>query len=148
MLHPRLTFLGYGQLFSAYGRYEGFFQAASAGAPIRLRDLVPTAEGHPGFHNAGLNLSLVVRWEYRLGSTLYAVYTHAAASLPIADAEEAPATLAPRRLFEGPAVDGFLVKWSYWWDLCSAGRAEPQIPCASRRRAAAACCWAAVPRAG
>jgi hypothetical protein len=113
---PRLTFQAYAQLFSAFGRWERFFQAASPDrAPIRIRDLAPTDLTHPGFHDAGLNVNLVMRWEYRLGSTLYAVYTHASQSLPAAG--EAPATLAPVDLFRGPAVDGFLVKWSYWWDL-------------------------------
>jgi hypothetical protein len=113
---PRLTFQAYAQLFSAFGRWERFFQAASPDrAPIRIGDLAPTDVTHPGFHEAGLNVNLVVRWEYRLGSTLYAVYSHGSQSLPAAG--EAPATLAPVDLFRGPAVDGFLVKWSYWWDL-------------------------------
>jgi hypothetical protein len=117
---PRLTFQAYAQLFSAFGHYDRFFLAASPDrAPIRIRDLEPTDQTQPGLHDAGLNVNLVVRWEYRLGSTLYAVYSHSSQSLPVVVGEggAAPATLAPVNLFRGPAVDGFLVKWSYWWDL-------------------------------
>lgn len=117
ILFPRLTIQGYAQLFSDYGHYARFFQADGADKIIRLGDLRPTAASHPGFHDVALNLSVVLRWEYRLGSTFYAVYTHASASRPLPDGVEAPATLSPRGLFAGPAVDGFMMKWSYWWDL-------------------------------
>jgi Domain of unknown function (DUF5916)/Carbohydrate family 9 binding domain-like len=118
VLFPRLTIQAYGQLFTAFGHYHAFFEAASPDrAPLRLRDLVVTGSTAPGFQRAALSVNLVLRWEYRLGSTIYAVYTHASESLPTGAGEAVPVTLAPENLFRGPATDGFMVKWSYWWDV-------------------------------
>jgi hypothetical protein len=103
---------------SAFGRYGQFFLAASPDRrPIHLADLVPTDTRTDGFHNAGLNINLVVRWEYRLGSTFFAVYTHAGESLPSAAGQPVPDTLAPTGLLTGRSTDAFMLKWSYWWDL-------------------------------
>jgi hypothetical protein len=55
-----------------------------------LRDLVPfggALPNNPDFQEGVLNVNVVLRWEYRLGSTL----------------------------FLAPASDVFLVKLSYWW---------------------------------
>jgi hypothetical protein len=117
-VHPRLTLRAYAQLFSAYGRYLGFLEGGSPeGRPVLLRDLAPTDKHHPGFHNAGLNVNLVMRWEYRLGSMLYLVYTHSGHTLDPPDGVEAPATLSPVGLSSGPATDGLMVKWARYWDL-------------------------------
>jgi hypothetical protein len=118
VLSPRVTLQAYAQLFSAFGRYGQFYQARSQGGPIRIADLQPAAyDGYPSFHNSALNLNLVFRWEYRLGSTLFLVYTRSQTELPVASGTVAPATLLPSRLGAGPATDVFLLKWSYWWSL-------------------------------
>jgi hypothetical protein len=116
---PRLVLQAYAQLFSAFGRYERFFASPPRPdrAPIHLADLVPTDLSKAGFHTAGLNVNLVLRWDYRPGATLFAVYTHARESLPTPDGVPVPATVEPVDLFRGRATDGFLVKWSYWWGL-------------------------------
>jgi hypothetical protein len=57
----------------------------------------------------------VLRWEYRLGSTLAAVYNRASESVPSPDG--VPATLAPMGLAAGRTADSHLVKWSYFWHL-------------------------------
>ncbi|HSN92219.1 MAG TPA: hypothetical protein VLS93_13395, partial [Anaeromyxobacteraceae bacterium] len=82
---------------------------------VALSDLAPvTYSGDPGSHDTVLNVNAVVRWEYRLGSTLFLVYTRSQSELPAAG--PAPAGVAPSGLFQGPLTDTFLVKWSYWWD--------------------------------
>lgn len=63
-------------------------------------------------------MNIVLRWEYRLGSTLFLVYQRAQAELGYADApgDRSPAaTLEPRGLAAGPAVDTVQVKWTYRW---------------------------------
>ncbi|HYO72181.1 MAG TPA: DUF5916 domain-containing protein [Archangium sp.] len=116
---PRLTLQAYAQLFTDFGRYGAFYEARSRGAPIRVdRDLVPSNYvGPPGFHDAALNLNLVLRWEYRLGSTLFFVYSRAQQEGAYPRGVTPPATLLPGNLFSGPTNDAFLVKWSYWWSV-------------------------------
>ncbi|HVG63797.1 MAG TPA: hypothetical protein VNA24_34855, partial [Hyalangium sp.] len=74
-----------------------------------------TAQADDDFYDVALNLNLVLRWEYRLGSTLFFVYTRSQQGLPAPEGEAPPATLLPRRLFSGPATDAVLLKWSYYW---------------------------------
>ncbi|HEX8439472.1 hypothetical protein, partial [Archangium sp.] len=78
--------------------------------------LVPVEhENTDDFHDVGLNLNLVLRWEYRLGSTLYVVYTHGQQRFPVADGVRPPRTLMPQGLLAGPANDALMVKWSWYW---------------------------------
>ncbi|WNG59955.1 carbohydrate binding family 9 domain-containing protein [Archangium gephyra] len=116
---PKLTLQAYAQLFTDFGRYGAFYEARSSGAPIRVdRDLTPSSYvGPPGFHDAALNLNLVLRWEYRLGSTLFLVYSRAQHEGPYPRGVTPPATLLPANLFAGPANDALLLKWSYWWSV-------------------------------
>jgi hypothetical protein len=119
LLSPRLTLQGYAQLFVATGRYGPYYRAAAAGGRIRAADLVPAAAppSLPDFHTTALNLSAVVRWEFRLGSTLYLVYTHVAAE-PGLSSGEVPATgLSPVGLGRGPTTDTLLLKWGWYWAL-------------------------------
>ncbi|HYO65003.1 MAG TPA: hypothetical protein VEU33_02870 [Archangium sp.] len=82
------------------------------------RDLTPSSDvGPAGFHDAALNLNLVLRWEYRLGSTLFLVYSRAQHEGPSPKGGTPPATLLPGNLFSGPANDAVLVKWSYGWSI-------------------------------
>jgi hypothetical protein len=118
VITPTLTLQAYAQLFSAYGSYFPFYRASSPGkAPILEANLIPTGEPEERYHTASLNVNLVARWEYRLGSTLFAVYTHAQEEPELADGEIAPATLLPALLGKGPSTDVFMIKWSYWWDV-------------------------------
>jgi hypothetical protein len=112
---PRLVCQAYAQLFTAYGRYGSFFEVVRVDEqPIRFEDLRPSTQRAEGFYRAGLRINLVMRWEYRPGSTLFAVYNHAAESV-LAPGEAVPVTLAPRGLAR--TEDTFLVKWSYFWHL-------------------------------
>ncbi|HZX40476.1 MAG TPA: DUF5916 domain-containing protein, partial [Myxococcaceae bacterium] len=131
---PRLTLQIYAQLFSAGAHYPELFSAsASAGERIevaQLQKLSSRPEGidNPDFHDAALNVNVVLRWEYRLGSTLYLVYARNQSALglsktidPVTGAvvkqQEPTSGLTPLRLGPGPTVDTFQVKWSYFFDL-------------------------------
>jgi hypothetical protein len=117
VLRPHLTLQGYAQLFTDYGLYGPFFEASSNGArtPIRFSAMTPTEAQADNFYDVALNLNVVLRWEYGLGSTLFLVYTRSQQGLPAPEGEPPPATVLPRRLFSGPATDAVLLKWSYYW---------------------------------
>ena len=118
VLTPTLTVQAYAQLFSAFGRYGPFYGALSTGQPIRISELAPAEySSDPSFHSAVLNLNLVLRWEYRLGSTLFLVYTRSQSSLPTRSGAPIPATLLPVGLGPGPTTEVFQLKWSYWWNI-------------------------------
>jgi hypothetical protein len=127
VLSPRLTLQAYAQLFAGSGRYGPYYTGtAPQGGLIRSRDLVlagpevPPGVDLPDFRESALNLSAVLRWEYRLGSTLFLVYTRNAAepdwsAPPPPGDPRPPMTLRPRNLAHGPTTDTFLVKWTWFW---------------------------------
>jgi Domain of unknown function (DUF5916) len=118
---PRLTLQLYAQLFLAYKHYDQF--ALFTGAPgqlgpvVRLSDLQPTSQlptVNPDLDEGVLNLNAVLRWEYRLGSVLYVVYTRSQApDLTLMTGELARLDIGALR--KGPAADVFLLKLTYWW---------------------------------
>ena len=117
---PRLSLQSYAQLFLASAHYSAFssFSAGSAEArpAIRLGDLRASAApaGNPDFQEGALNVNVVLRWEYALGSTLYAVYTRSQVPrAALLDGQLARLDLGALR--RGPASDAFLIKLSYWW---------------------------------
>ena len=131
---PRLTLQVYAQLFSAGAHYPQFFAAsATTGDRIHTYQLaplpgLPPGVDNPDFHDASLNMNVVLRWEYRLGSTLYLVYSRNQGVLgltktvdpttgEVVHQQEPTSGLTPLRLGPGPAVDTFQVKWSYFFDL-------------------------------
>jgi hypothetical protein len=79
---PRLTLQLYTQLFTANLVYDpavvAVVQPGRATVryqdlvPARPEDLAPVADGG----DVGLNVNVILRWEWRLGSTLYLVYAH------------------------------------------------------------------------
>ena len=60
---------------------------------------------------------MVLRWEYRLGSTLYLVDTRNQSVLGVAPGEEPTSGLLPPPAGTGPTVDTFQVKWPDFFDL-------------------------------
>ena len=118
VITPKLTLQAYAQLFTAFAHYGPYFQGSpAADGKIRLASLTPTTYSgdDPDFHDAALNVSVVARWEYRLGSTLFLVYSRSEAALPFPEGDS-PQTFYPANLAHGRTDDTFLVKWSYWWD--------------------------------
>ncbi len=117
VLTPDLTFQLYAQLYTDVGRYGPVYRGAQAGGKVLTSALLPAgASSAPGFQETGLNLNAVLRWEYRLGSVLYAVYTRSQQN-PAWDPANGPQPpTAPGPYWGGPTVDTFMVKWSYWWN--------------------------------
>ena len=79
---PRLTLQGYAQLFTAGISYGAPTRAAvDPGRPtVRLDDLRPAlasdAAPNADDRQVGLNLNVILRWEWRTGSTFFLVYAH------------------------------------------------------------------------
>jgi hypothetical protein len=116
VLAPRLTLQLYAQLYADSGHYDRYWRASTAGAaPIGPSDLRPDPHAiDPNFHHSALNLDFVLRWEYRLGSTLYLVYSRSQQELPWIPPGSPPADLWPRALGPGPTTDTLMVKWAVW----------------------------------
>ena len=130
---PRLTLQAYAQAYVASGHFSdlrgvGLTTSSTgmvtrmAGQKVYLSDLGAAAgpmAGQPGanpdFEEAAINANVVLRWEYRLGSTLYLVYTRS--QIPALDPTTfaPPATLSARHFGHGSTSDVVLLKLSYWW---------------------------------
>jgi hypothetical protein len=116
---PRLTLQAYVQAILESEHFSDFasFPALGAEAQVHLSDLRPVHFAvwqNPDFESGTINASLVARWEYRLGSTVYLVYTHSQNDSVVPSFGEGAgfdfAKVAPR-----PADDELLLKVSYWW---------------------------------
>src|SRR5207237_9263686 len=79
---PHITLQAYGQLFTAGISYGNQLSATvdRAGRPtVKLDQLValpPDQFVDANERQVGLNLNLILRWEWRTGSTFYLVYAH------------------------------------------------------------------------
>jgi hypothetical protein len=106
-------------LFVASGHYDEFTRylvAPGTRPTIRLGDLMPGSapQTNPDFEQGALNVNLVLRWEYQLGSVLYFVYSRAQSpSVTLASGEVGD--LSWQAVRRAPAVDVALIKLSYWW---------------------------------
>lgn len=117
---PRLTLQAFTQLFLASRHYWDFSSLSGepGGSPLiaHLRDLRPAAapSANPDVQEGVLNVNVVLRWEYILGSTLFVVYTRSQTPAQTLLPTEA-ARLDLGAIRRGPATDAFMVKLSYWW---------------------------------
>jgi hypothetical protein len=112
VITPRLTLELYAQLFTDYGRFGAFYSGvprpSDTIAPADLRRAAPPVT-RPDFVQASLRVNTVLRWEYRPGSALYAVYQRTGDAL-LSNVVPSTARLAPDLLDQGTATDVFLVK--------------------------------------
>lgn len=121
-LLPTLTLQFYSQLFFANRHYDSFsrFDAPSSRQRVTLdalmpQTLAPAAKPIPDSQQVTLNVNLVLRWEFRLGSVVYLVYTRAQSPPVDLPAMQAPRLdIAPLRNNAG-SVDAVMMKISYWW---------------------------------
>jgi hypothetical protein len=116
---PCLTLQTYAQPFVAANHYHDFSTSAASrvgpGATIPLVGLVD-GSGDGIEHDtkeATLNLNVVLRWEYALGSTIFLVYTRS--QNPAVAVQPLGLDFHPL-LRAHPAVDVFMAKMSYRWD--------------------------------
>ncbi len=116
---PRLTLQVYAQLFLASGNYSLFtaVDGSGAGSRLPLDRFYPVAAPvtSPDFREGALNANVVLRWEWRPGATLIAVYTHSHAQTPFDAITEGYGRLRLTRFTTGPATDLFLLKLTAPW---------------------------------
>jgi hypothetical protein len=117
---PEITLQLYTQLFLARVRYGPFFVfPVGPGQHIPLAALLPldpavTPPPAADTTTATLNVNVVFRWEYRLGSTLFLVYTRA--QNPALTPAPGGTGFEIRPLLQGrAAVDVLMLKLAYWW---------------------------------
>jgi hypothetical protein len=117
---PRLTLQTYAQVFLASGHFTDLkAMPAIPGEKIQLADLAaaPALQTppvpSPDFEEAALNLNVVFRWEYRLGSTLFFVYSRS--QVPSIASFTPPASLQLHALGTRASADVLMLKLSYWW---------------------------------
>jgi len=118
---PRLTLQAYAQLFLASGHYSDIsqFQSNPSGPRplVHVTSLTPYAGAlgyNPDFEQGVLNVNVVLRWEYMLGSTLYLVYTRAQVPTTVLG-PTAIGNLDLGAVGRAPTSDAALVKVSFWW---------------------------------
>ncbi|MEP6860719.1 MAG: DUF5916 domain-containing protein [Deltaproteobacteria bacterium] len=113
---PRATLQLYGQLFGESVAYRDFATAPAGEREVLVSELAPISAPSvaTGTSRALLNASVVFRWEWRLGSTLYVVYSRAqSADRTFAAMEDAPISWTSGLGTASTQV--FLIKASYWW---------------------------------
>lgn len=116
---PVLTFQAYAQAFTAFGRYSRWKVLTSKDArpDVTFAGLAPASAPvgeDPTFASGAFNVNLVLRWEVRLGSTLYLVYTHGQVDDRTPRFDQA-GQFDLRLVVPRSAADVFLMKASYWW---------------------------------
>jgi hypothetical protein len=115
---PELSLQFYTQLFLASVHYSSFFvyPKTSFREEVPFDALKPAGApaSSPDSEQATLNVNLVLRWEYRLGSTLFLVYTRAQTpALTVLPGGAASFQVAP--IWQGKASDDVLMlKLAYW----------------------------------
>jgi hypothetical protein len=115
---PELSLQVYSQAFLARVHYPTFFQGTVTGARQRLElsSLTPatTATSHDSLTST-LNVNVVLRWEYHLGSTAFLVYTRAQTPA-LVPAPGGATSLDARPILDGrAAVDVIMLKLAYWF---------------------------------
>jgi hypothetical protein len=113
---PELSLQWYTQLFLARVEYGPYFTVTQRpGGRVQLADLMPElTPATADTETATLNINVVLRWEYHLGSTLFVVYTRAQNPALVPSVNGASFELRP--LLRGQAADNVLmVKLAYWF---------------------------------
>jgi hypothetical protein len=119
---PQLTLQAYAQAYLASGHFDDLRPSPLAGGPgteVTLAALQAATPMDPtgtvDFQSAALNINVVFRWEYRLGSTIYFVYSRSQIPTVPISGFTPPAMLDPRAFGHGGTSDVFLLKFSSWW---------------------------------
>ena len=110
---PTLTVQAYASPFVSKGPYSNVRELANPRAD-RYDDRFQPFAATPGFENfKAFNSNLVLRWEYRPGSTLFVVWSQGRVDASDVDVTR-PMPRDFRRLFDQHPENTFLVKMSYW----------------------------------
>ncbi|HYT84124.1 MAG TPA: DUF5916 domain-containing protein, partial [Gemmatimonadales bacterium] len=110
---PTLTVQAYASPFVSKGPYSNVRELANPRADRFVDRFQPYAAvpGHENFK--AFNSNMVLRWEYRPGSTLFVVWSQGRVDPNDVDTSR-PMTRDFRRLFDQHPQNTFLVKVSYW----------------------------------
>ena len=136
IMNPRMSLQMYLQPLLSVGRYSGFKEAARPRTDDFLRYGADTGSiafdgaanayrvspggtgspfdfSNPDFNFKSLRVNAVYRWEFKPGSTLYAVWTQQREN----EETDGPFSLhrGLSRLMDAPADNVFMVKMSYWF---------------------------------
>jgi hypothetical protein len=114
---PTLTLQAYAQLFVAGGHYGQTIAgvASGRGSQLAFHDFRPTLmppDDAPDFRDGAINVNLVLRWEFRPGSTILGVYTHTQGQTDYDPLNEGFGRPSFTRFDQGPGTDLFLIKLS------------------------------------
>jgi len=110
---PTLTVQAYASPFVSKGPYSNVRELANPRAARYVDRFQPYAKV-PGYENfKAFNSNLVLRWEYRPGSTLFVVWSQGRVDDTDVDTSR-PVMRDFRRLFDQHPANTFLVKVSYW----------------------------------
>jgi hypothetical protein len=110
---PTMTLQLYGQLFGESVGYHDFGSVPKTDLEVALGDIVRTSEPMATTSTSvAVNASAVFRWEWRLGSTMYLVYSRAHTEKP-PSIDGAP--IPWRAGLAAPADQAAVLKISYWW---------------------------------
>lgn len=98
--------------FGNYYKLEDEAEFSSVDTAVYAVDINPSRKD---FNYKSLNLNLILRWEYRPGSTLYAVWTNSRSG------RDAYGDFQFHRdfdkIFKTPQYNTFLIKFNYWWNI-------------------------------
>jgi hypothetical protein len=122
-LSPRLSLQWYGQLFAAKGQYAKYTETDTTELrpAIYRADLRPSTFGGDSdgdgekdddFQDTSLNLNAVLRWEFRPGSVVYAVYTRSQSA--DVDLAGRPPRFRIQGLGTGPTEEVAMLKLIYF----------------------------------
>ena len=119
-LSPDLSIQFYGAPFTSTARYDAFKLAADTRSKRYEDRFRMMGEGELDFRNPDFRFNefrsnLVVRWEYRPGSTLYVVWEHSRSANEAGYSPGWGQNLD--RIVGIPAVNTFMVKLNYWFGL-------------------------------
>jgi uncharacterized protein DUF5916/cellulose/xylan binding protein with CBM9 domain len=114
---PELSLQVYSQAFLARVHYPSFLETPMVGyrQKVDLSSLTPSTLTAADTLTATLNVNVVLRWEYRLGSTAFLVYTRAQTPA-LAPAVGGATSLDVHPILNGnAAIDVLMVKLAYWF---------------------------------
>jgi hypothetical protein len=110
---PALSIQIYAEPFVSAGEYSNFKALADARAPAYADRFTPIPySGNPDFNFRSFRTTNVLRWEYKPGSTLFAVWQQGRESS--LDRGTFDFSRDFGGVFSSPARNVFLVKWAYW----------------------------------
>jgi hypothetical protein len=105
------------QIFLAKGTYRNFreLRGPDTFEPLDYNPTLDPALERPDFNDKVLNANVVLRWEYRPGSTIYLVWTHERYGTVPTYGGSFEDDIA--KTFKLPVNNTILAKISYWWSL-------------------------------